>query len=166
VPKVNNKLNYELIQRAWWDGLSAIYSRKDAPVRVALEMRLTGGSNVLLAPQRGNDCTCSIEVLTTLITPKDDWATFMQQVADKWTNYGVKDAAGNLMYPRPHWAKQWAGLQVHGKPIERYLKEDAYRGAFEVFRKAFMGIVEKKGSTVQQTLNVFGNDLMTRLIFQ
>ncbi|KAH6903835.1 hypothetical protein BKA70DRAFT_1110157 [Coprinopsis sp. MPI-PUGE-AT-0042] len=166
VPKVNNKPNYELIQRAWWDGMSAIYSRKDAPVRVALEMRLTGGSNVLLAPQRGNDYTCSIEVLTTLITPKDDWATFMQQIADKWTSYDVKDASGNVMYPRPHWAKQWQGLQIHGKPIERYLKEDAYKGAFAEFRKAYEGIVKKNGSTVEHTLNLFGNDLMKRLIFQ
>ena len=51
-------------------------------MRVALEMRLTGGSDVLLAPQRGNDATAAIEVLTTLVTPAEDWQSFMQDVAD------------------------------------------------------------------------------------
>jgi len=135
-------------------------------VRVALEMRLTGGSNVLLAPQRGNEVTASIEVLTTLITPKDDWATFMQQIADKWTSYDVKDDQGNPMHPRPHWAKQWAGLRVNGKPIERYFKEDAYKDAFAQFRDAYGKIVNRTGNTVDGTLKVFGNDMMERLIFR
>lgn len=145
-----------------------MYARADAPVRVALEMRLTGGSNVLLAPQRGNAATASIEVLTTLITPQDDWASFMQDVANRWMRYDddVQDQHGNtVVCPRPHWAKQWAGLWVRGKPVERYFKEDAYRDAFKEFRKVFEGIVTKRGGTVEQTLRVFGNDLMERLIF-
>ena len=149
-----------------WDGISAIYSRKDAPVRVALEMRLTGGSNVLLAPQRGNEVTASIEVLTTLITPKDDWATFMQQIADKWTSYDVQDEQGKPMHPRPHWAKQWAGLQIKGLPIERYFKEVAYKDAFAEFRDVYGKIVSRTGSSTEATLKVFGNDLMERLIFK
>ena len=147
--KRDGKLNYATIQRAWcvltaslsqrlrsadlrrrWDGVAAIYARPDAPVRVALEMRLTGGSDVLLAPQRGNEATVAIEVLTTLITPAEDWQSFMQDVADRWTRYDERDAYGQRMRPRPHWAKQWAGLEVDGKPIERYMKEDAYREAF------------------------------------
>ncbi len=128
-------------------------------------MRLTGGSNVVLAPQRGNEGTCSIEVLTSLVTPQDDWASFMQQVADKWTGYDIKDEDGNELFPRPHWAKQWAGLQVHGKPVERYLKEDAYRDAFPEFRHMFQEIVTKRGSTVEETRARFGNAMMERLIF-
>lgn len=135
-------------------------------MRLALEMRLTGGSDVLLAPQRGNAYTASIEVLTTLITPQDDWATFMQQIADKWTSYDIRDDYGNVLYPRPHWAKQWAGLHVKGKSVERYFKEDAYKEAFAEFRTVFKSIVERNGGTIQDTLKVFGNDLMERLIFQ
>ena len=151
-----------------WDGISAMYSRKDAPVRVALELRLTGSSNVLLAPQRGNTATASIEVLTTLITPKDDWASFMQLVADRWTSYGeVKNVeTGQVSVARPHWAKQWSGLQVHGKPVQSYLKEDAYAQAFAEFRKTFEAIVKKRGSTVEETLGRFGNGLMTSLIWE
>jgi len=166
IGKVQGKPNYDTIQRAWWDGITAIYNRKDAPVRVALEMRLTGGSNVILAPQRGNEVTASIEVLTTLITPKDDWLSFMQQIADKWTSYEVvKDSKGNIVYPRPHWAKQWAGLQVNKKPIEKYFKEDAYKGAFTQFKETYGKIIARTGNKVDDTLKVFGNDMMERLIF-
>ena len=92
--------------------------------------------------------------------------TFMQQIADKWTSYDVKDDQGNPMHPRPHWAKQWAGLQVNGKPIERYFKEDAYKDAFAQFRDVYGKIVSRTGGTVDGTLKVFGNDMMERLIFQ
>ncbi|GJE93850.1 FAD-binding domain-containing protein [Phanerochaete sordida] len=166
VPTVNGKPKYELIQRAWWDGIAAMYSRGDAPVRVALEMRLTGGSDVLLAPQRGNAATCSIEVLTTLVTPPEQWASFMQTVADRWTGYDVRDERGRVLHARPHWAKQWKGLTVRGKPVEQYLKEDAYVEAFAEFRQVFKGIVERNHATVEETLKVFGNDLMVKLIFE
>ncbi|GJE93853.1 FAD-binding domain-containing protein [Phanerochaete sordida] len=165
VPKVNGKPKYELIQRAWWDGIAAMYSRSDAPVRVALEMRLTGGSDVLLAPQRGNSATCAIEVLTTPITPAKQWATFMQTIADRWTSYDLRNEDGSVLHARPHWAKQWKGLTVHGKPVEQYLKEDAYADAFAEFRQVFKGIVERDHATVEETLKVFGNDLMVHLIF-
>lgn len=168
VPMGQGKLRYDVIQRAWWDGISAMYARDDAPVRVALEMRLTGGSEVLLAPQRGNAATCSIEVLTTLATPPAAWASFMQDVADRWSRVELdqRDPQGRVLRPRPHWAKQWAGLTVRGKPVEQYLKEDAYGEAFAEFRQVFKAIVERNHGTVEETLKVFGNDLMVRMIFQ
>ena len=148
-----------------WDGITAIYSRSDAPVRVALEMRLTGGSNIILAPQRGNEGTASIEVLTTLITPKDEWQTFMQEVADHWTSYDLKDDTGKVLYPRPHWAKQWAGLTVRGKPVEEYLKDVAYPQAFSDFRTAVTAIATRTGVPSDETRARFGNALLDRLIY-
>ncbi|KAJ3559702.1 hypothetical protein NM688_g179 [Phlebia brevispora] len=167
ITTVNGHRNYEQIQRAWWDAITMIYSREDAPVRVALEMRLTGGSDVLLAPQRGNHVagTASIEILSTLVTPKDTWASAMQQVADMWTSPELKDEHGKAMYPRQHWAKQWEGVKVRDKDIKAYLKEDAYKEAFAEFRTDFEQIVTKRGSTVEQTLGMFGNALMRDLIF-
>lgn len=133
-----------------------MYERKDAPVRVGLEMRLTGGSDVLLAPQRGNtNGTVSIEVLTTLTTPKDDWASFLQLIADKWTSY--KDENGSLLKAPPHWAKQWSGLKVNKKPVEQFFEEDAYKDAF---------VVDARGSTVKETRARFGNSTLERLIFE
>ncbi|EIN04699.1 hypothetical protein PUNSTDRAFT_146346 [Punctularia strigosozonata HHB-11173 SS5] len=156
--------DYELVQRAWWDGISAMYSRKDAPARVALEMRLTGSSNVLLAPQRGNaNGTISIEVLTTLTTKQEDWQSFLQLVADKWTSYTDRD--GNRLNARPHWAKQWAGLMVDGLPVEKYFTDVAYKDAFVEFRAEFDAVVTKRGGSTEETLRRFGNSTMERLIF-
>jgi hypothetical protein len=75
----------EITQKAWWDAILAILAidcdRKT--VHVALELRITGGSNIILAPQRGNDLgTFSIEVLSTLATPEDDWHAFCQSLAN------------------------------------------------------------------------------------
>jgi hypothetical protein len=138
--------------------------QKDAPVRVALEMRLMGGSDVILSPQRGNNYgTVSIEVLTHSGTPPNVWADFKQYITDKWTSYTDRD--GKFIISRPHWAKEWTGLRVHGRPIEQYMREVAYRTAFPEFRHVFAGIVERRGSSVAETLRVFGNDTMTNLIF-
>ena len=147
-----------------WDAITAMYANPDAPVRVALEMRLTGGSDVWLAPQRGNtNGTVSIEVLTTFTTPPEVWKNFQQTITDTWTSY--KDEEGNYLNARPHWAKQWEGLQVRGKDIKRYLKEDAYKDAFPAFRQTFEGIVTSRGGTVEETRARFGNALMNDLIF-
>jgi hypothetical protein len=139
--------------------------QKEAPVRVALEMRLMGGSDVILSPQRGNQHgTVSIEVLTHDGTPPKVWADFKQHIADKWTSY--KDQEGRYLFARPHWAKEWAGLKVHGRPIEQYMTDIVYKSAFTEFRQVFGGIVERRGSSVPETLKVFGNDTMINLIFQ
>ncbi|CAE6418865.1 unnamed protein product [Rhizoctonia solani] len=157
--------DYETIQRAWWDAISATYSNDEYPMRLTLEMRLTGGSEVLLAPQRGNKFgTVSIEVLTIPTTPKDAWARFMQQMADAWTSY--TDSKGNLLNARPHWAKQWEGLTVRNQPIEKYLKQSAYRDAIPEFRAMLEVIAESQGTTVQDMRNRFGNPLLERLIFE
>ena len=146
-----------------WDGISAIYSRPEAPVRAALEMRLTGGSSILLAPQRGNQSTASIEVFTTLITPPDEWKTFRQIVVDHWTSY--KDDRGEYLNARPHWAKHWWDLEVRGQPIQTYVKDTAYKDAFAAFRAVFQKIVTNRGSTVEETRKMFDMELMGRLIF-
>lgn len=162
-----------------------MYERTDAPVRLTLEMRLTGGSDVFLAPQRGNsNGTVSIEVLTQLATPKGEWQSFLQLIADKWTMY--TDLDGKPLIARPHWAKQWAGLTIentvtlneaqrkHEKdkgidsgrmPIEEYFKEVAYKDAFQLFRAGYTDIIKKRNSTVQDTLKVFGVNTMTHMIF-
>lgn len=142
-----------------------MYANPEGPVRVALEMRLTGGSDVLLAPQLGNAAngTVSIEVLTTLTTPPEVWKSFQQTMADKWTSY--TDENGALLNARPHWAKQWEGLTVRGKPINAYLREEAYKEVLPVFRETFGKIVAARGGSAAETRARFGNELMDELIF-
>jgi len=133
-------------------------------MRVLLEMRLTGGSNIILAPQRGNTYgTCSIEVLTSLLTPKADWESFVQEMLDLWGSY--KDEKGLPLMIRPHWAKQWAGFSVRGKPVLQYFQQEAFKSAFQEFRQVYKGIVEKRGSTVEETRRMFSNAMLEQLIF-
>ncbi|CAE6392647.1 unnamed protein product [Rhizoctonia solani] len=163
-PNDPGKRDYSSVQRAWWDAISILYSRDDVPMRLALEMRLTGGSNVILAPQRGNTFgTTSIEVLTIPTTPKDQWHSFMQQVADAWTSY--TDSNGQHLNSRPHWAKEWAGLAIRGRPIEEYLKETAYKDAIPEFREMLDKIATVQGTTVGDMRDRFGNPLLERLLF-
>lgn len=150
---------------------------------------------MILAPQRHNTSTASVEVFTLLTTPPDEWRSFRQLVVDRWTSYkgtpssgsstsnldgngnGNLDAntngngnagegEGEFINARPHWAKQWWDLEVRGEPIEKYLKEVAYRDAFEEFRRAFKAIVESRGGDVGETRERFGTGLMERLIFE
>ncbi|CAE6465741.1 unnamed protein product [Rhizoctonia solani] len=163
-PNNPGKRDYSSIQRAWWDAISLFYSRDDVPMRLALEMRLTGGSNVILAPQRGNDLgTTSIEVLTIPTTPRDQWQSFLQQIADAWTSY--TDSNGVPLNSRPHWAKEWAGLNIRGQSIEQYLKETAYKDAIPEFREMLEKIAAAQGTTVTDMRDRFGNPLLERLLF-
>ncbi|PVG01447.1 hypothetical protein CPB86DRAFT_837017 [Serendipita vermifera] len=148
-----------------WDGISAMYEKqKGAPVRVSLEMRLMGGSDVILSPQYGNQYgAVSIEVLALAGTPPKVWADFRQYIADKWTSY--IDQNGNPLIARPHWPKEWSGLKVYGRPIEDYMRNIAYKSAFSDFRQVFTSVVERRGGSVPETLKVFGNDTMNNLIF-
>jgi hypothetical protein len=126
-------------------------------------MRLTGGSSILLAPQRRNKSTASIEVFTTLTTPPEAWKSFRQLVVDRWTSY--KDDKGEFLNARPHWAKHWWDLEVRGEPIQSYVKETAYKEAFAQFRALFTKIVEDRGGSVEDTRKMFNTELMGRLIF-
>ncbi|KAG9096003.1 hypothetical protein FRC07_011003, partial [Ceratobasidium sp. 392] len=148
-----------------WDAIKLYHDRVDeSPMRLTLEMRLTGGSDVILAPQRGNNLgTISIEALTTTVTPPDLWQSFVQQLADKWTGY--QDSKGQPLNTRPHWAKEWAGLTIHGQPIEQYLKETAYKEAISEFVATLETIAKAQGTSVSAMRAVFGNPLLERLIF-
>jgi len=133
-------------------------------------MRLTNGSDILLAAQRGNQTsdlgTASLEVFTLLSAPSEEWRAFRQAVVDKWTSHAFErsDELGGRK-ARPHWNKQWADLQVQGRPVAEYLREDAYKEAFGEFREALKGIHESRGSTVEEARKLFSSKLMESLIW-
>jgi hypothetical protein len=156
------KPDWSICQRAWWDAISIIYSRLDAPMRIALEMRIMGGSAITMAPQFGNSLgTCSIEVLTNLNTPREQWLSFMQQITDKWTSY--TDAQGKPLNVRPHWAKQWQGLTFSGQPAEQYLPSVAYRDRLPEFSKALQSVASAGGYTLGDLQKRFSNPLFDTL---
>jgi hypothetical protein len=159
-----SKPDWSVCQRAWWDALTVFYSRSDTPMRIALEMRVMGGSNVTMAPQYGNSFgTCSIEVLTNLNTPQDEWLSYMQQITDKWTSY--TDSHGAKLNVRPHWAKQWKDLTFFGQPVEQYLASQAYKDRLPEFGNTLAAIASAGGYTLATLKQRFSNPLLDT-IFQ
>ncbi|KAF2144536.1 uncharacterized protein K452DRAFT_245458 [Aplosporella prunicola CBS 121167] len=160
--------DFSIVQRAWWDVIKLVYSydRGEAPLRLTLELRITGGSDMLMAPQQGNALgTASIEVLTVPDAVSDnEWREFMQRVADIWMGYG-KHYGGAQINVRPHWAKEWDGLTLGGRDARQYLKEVAYREQIPRFRAALAKIGEVQGWRLEDLKQRFSNELWDQLVF-
>ena len=160
------KPDFSVAQRAWWDVINLVY--KDAEtgndpssaMRLALEMRIMAGSDIIMAPQRGNDLgTASIEILTLPDAVTDDeWHEFAQKVVDMWTSYG-----GNV---RPHWAKEWANFTFKGQEARKYLKEVAYKDQIPEFRSALEAIGKQHEWTLEQLKKRYSNELWDKLVFE
>ena len=154
--------DWTICNRAFWDAIALVYASPEGPMRVSLEMRITGGSPMILAPQHGNRFgTCAIEVLTTQNTPYDEWKSFMQRLLDVWTSY--KDAEGRPLNVRLHWCKEWQNLQFRGKPILQHYKEEAYATQLPLFRNTLMEI--EGSTTTEEVQKRFSNPLLDQLIF-
>jgi len=53
-----SKPDFSIVQRAWWDVIKLVYADADkedpsSPMRLTLELRIMGGSDMLMAPQKG-----------------------------------------------------------------------------------------------------------------
>jgi hypothetical protein len=159
--------DWSLCQKAWWAAIRTVYRHynrpdKSAPMRIALEMRITADSGVTMAPQFGNRWgTCSIEVLTNLNGPAGAWQDFMQEISDQWCAF--TDAQGQPLNVRPHWAKLWRGLRFHGQPAVQYLKTVAYRDRIPEFGQALARAAAAGGVTLAQARALFSNPLLDEL---
>ncbi|KAH7337903.1 hypothetical protein BKA66DRAFT_479830 [Pyrenochaeta sp. MPI-SDFR-AT-0127] len=161
-----SKPDFSIVQRAWWDVIKLVYQDAEtggdpsSAMRLALEMRIIGSSDMLLAPQRGNELgTLSIEVLTLPDAVTDhEWHEFAQKVVDLWTSYG-----GNV---RPHWAKEWEGCYFKGQEPRKYLKEVAYKEQIPEFRDALADIGRQHGWTLEQLKNMYSNELWDKMVFE
>lgn len=165
-PDDPSKPDFSVIQRAWWDVIKLVYQDAEkkgdpsSPMRLTLEMRIMGGSDMLMAPQKGNDLgTLSIEILTLPDAVTDDeWQGFAQKVVDLWMSYG-----GNV---RPHWAKEWEQFSFKGIEARKYMKEVAYKEQIPQFRNALADIGKKHGWTLDQLKNRYSNELWDKLVFE
>jgi hypothetical protein len=162
------KRDWNLVQKAWWDGVLLMHSSPSI-VRVALEMRVMGGSQVHLAPQNGyTNGACSIEILTTPNTLPRDWEPFCQRLTDIWLNY--RDGTGNLVRARPHWCKQWDWLRMptgDGKslPAREWMRTVAYKDEIPLFLDGLKRIGEVQGWTVDDLRQRFGNTFFEDVLF-
>lgn len=161
-----SKPDFNIVRRAWWDVIKLVYkdaetgSDPSSAMRVALEMRLMAGSDMLMAPQKGNDLgTLSIEVLTLPDAVSDDeWHEFAQRVIDIWMSYG-----GNT---RPHWAKEWDHFKFKGMEARKYLKDVAYKDQIPEFRDMLGEIGKQHGWTLEELQRRFSNELWDKLVYE
>lgn len=165
--------DWTIARRAWWDVIALVYKHRDEnkkyPMRVALEMRIMGGSNVIMAPQYGNKHgTCSIEVLTTPEVPAEEWNAFMQEVADIWQGYSAdyNDHEGKPIVVRTHWAKQWESLVIDGKPAVDYYRTVAYKDRIPEFLTQLKAIARAGGYKVGDMKERFSTGLLDNLFFK
>lgn len=162
----NDIIDYTPVQQAWWDAILLAYDHTDTcPMRMPLEMRIMGGSDVLMAPQRGNAPlgTCSIEVLT-LASQADAWPAFAQQAIDKWMP--IRDPnTRELLRTRPHWAKEWHRYNVNGRPWVEKLKNEDYKEEGKEFVQILCAIEHDAGWTMAELKQRFSNDLFDNFFF-
>ncbi|KAF5010614.1 hypothetical protein FDECE_3245 [Fusarium decemcellulare] len=160
-------IDYAPVQQAWWDAILLTYANtEDCPMRMPLEMRIMGGSEVIMAPQRGNSLgTCAIEVLTLKSAAvAGTWQPFAQSVLDKWM--AVKDpSTGKRLRTRPHWAKEWYNFNVEGKKWVEHLKAVDYKDERQEFLQVLSDIGKDHGWTLQDLKNRFSNDLFDNFFF-
>jgi hypothetical protein len=163
------KRDWSITQKAWWDAILLMHE-EPAQVRVALEMRIMGSSQIHLAPQLNNTLgTASIEVLTTLNTQPRDWFAFCQKLTDKWLSY-IDASTGKKLHSRPHWCKQWSFLKLpneHGAPIKAvdWMRTVGYKKEIVLFKEGLSKIAEGKGFTVQDLRDRFGDALLESIIW-
>ncbi|KAK4665455.1 hypothetical protein QC763_401910 [Podospora pseudopauciseta] len=160
-----SKPDYAVVRRAWWDAILTCYAHnsKGCPQRMPLEMRIMGGSDIVMAPQKGNKLgTCAIEVLT-LEAAKNFWVPYAEEVVGKWLSYC--DRGGKKINTRPHWAKQWDGINVDGKPWVEKMKAEDYRLEKEEFKELLAEIGRKHGWSLQDLKRRFSNEFFDAFYF-
>lgn len=177
IPEKAGKPDFDVVRRAWWDVIRLVYDYKredvgnpldpSCPMRLTLELRIIGGSDILLAPQWGNQWgTAAIEVLSVPDTVDDgEWHGFLDRVADVWIGRGgtVGRSRGQPMV-RPHWAKEWEGIKLGGLGAREYLKL-AYSDQFGSFKRTLEGMGEAQGWSLRDLAERFSNELWDELIF-
>ncbi len=172
-----SKPDWSIAQKAWWIAIKIFYERYnkgDYPMRLPLEMRITGGSDIHLAPQYGNTHgTCSIEVLTPGNVDKEIWRSYMQEITDAWVNlkdddgqpiHPFKNGDGQMVYPRAHWAKEWEPLNVKGEPIKEYLRDTACKDQIKNFLSGMASVAKSGDYTLEDAENMFSTEF-TREMF-
>lgn len=157
-----DKPDWNVCRRAWWNAIAVVYRRADGPMRIALEMRVMGGSGIDMAPQHGNRLgTCSIEVLSNLNVSDAEWQSFIQEIADCWMSETTAD--GVALNVRPHWAKEWQTLRLGDQSAIEYQRDVAYRESIPLFAARLRAVAEAGDTTLRDLQRMFSNPLLDEL---
>lgn len=191
-PTNPSKPDLTIVRRAWWDVINLVYEEAkhgnpfdNSPMKLLLEMRIIGKSDLILAAQHGNTMgTCCVGVLSV---PKYDpchlgssaqellqhqhkdeqWQRFLQKVADKW--FAIADSTPErkeTLNIRPHLAKEWDGLRFRGMDAREYMKTVAYKDQTATFKDIVREIGERQGWTLEDMRRRFSNELFDEMIFR
>ncbi|RPB18434.1 hypothetical protein L211DRAFT_796854 [Terfezia boudieri ATCC MYA-4762] len=160
------KPDYSVVQQAWWDAIIEAYADPAAPMRLAIELRIMGDSEMIMAPQNGNRFgTASIEVVSSMSAMADgSWGPYAQKVANRWM--ALKDANGAKLKVRPHWAKEWERMNVNGRPWREHLKKESYKDQIPTFIELLQEIGAHQGWTIEDVRQRFSNSLLDYMFFQ
>ena len=165
--KQDGQPDWTICQKAWWDAIYIIYRNLEEtetlPVNLTLEMRIMGGSDITMAAQQGNQYTCSIEFLSNMLVPHEEWKSIAEQIIACWITY--KDFENKPLAIRTHWGKEWHGLQFNGIDAESFVRH-SYREAIPTFRQQLMGIATAGGYTLDDMQKRFSNALWDNIFFQ
>ena len=190
IPNKDGKPDFSVVQRAWWDVIDLVYetagntasdsflksvfltlTRKDkhTPMRLTLELRIMGGSDLIMAPQAGNNLTASIEVLTVPDAQHDgEWESFMQAVCDRWMSYADDNSKAPMkLNTRPHWAKEWDSLKMGPRklPARQYLREESYREPIVKFKETLEDIGKTQKWTLKDIQARFSNEMWDQIVY-
>jgi hypothetical protein len=109
--------DWQLARRAYWDAVKICYEDEHASgaVRIGVEMRMIGDSELTLGPQRGNtNGTASIEIVSTPVAGLEHkgeegtggpWRKVVQRIVEGWMK--LEGTEGGKINTRVHWAKDW-----------------------------------------------------------
>jgi hypothetical protein len=157
--KFKDEIDFSNVQRAWWAAILTAYKYQDTcPQRMPLEMRITGPSQVIMAPFRGHNLgSASIEILTLETMRGKVWQDYAQEVLDHWMD--LKDSRGEYLTTRPHWAKEWYNFKVRGQPMIDYVRQ-SYAREIQEFVFRLEQISKKQGWSTDDAKRRFGNDAL------
>jgi hypothetical protein len=130
-------------------------------MRLAMDMRITGDSDIIMAPQRGNSHgTAAIEIgsVTDAVT-EEVWQTFCQGCVDGLTALAPE---GKL---RPHWGKEWVKMRFGGLPAREYIRAVAYKTETPECLAVLEKIGRRQGWTTKDLHKRFSNKLLDDIFF-
>ena len=192
IPNKDGKPDFSVVQKAWWDVINLVYetagntasdsflnsafrtlTRKDkdkhTPMRLTLELRIMGGSNLIMAPQAGNNLTASIEILTVPDAHHDgEWVSFMQAVCNRWMSYTDDNPDTPMrLNTRPHWAKEWDSLKMGAGKVDAraYLRTQSYRDPIIEFKQTLEDIGRRQEWTLKDIQARFSNEMWDQIVY-
>ncbi|KAI5200940.1 hypothetical protein E4T39_05436 [Aureobasidium subglaciale] len=160
-PTDDSKPDWMTVRKAWWGAVNLVYSSANSPMRLAMDMRITGDSDIIMSPQRGNiHGTIALEIgsVTDAVT-EDEWQAFCQSFVDMLTGLALE---GRL---RPHWGKEWVKVRFGGLPARQYIRTVAYKDEIPQCMAMLEKIGKRQDWTVEDLHKRFSNNLLDDIFF-